>query len=85
MIAWILLGIMAGAIAKFIIPGKDPGGWFITMLIGIAGSFVGGFLGNFLSFLPDTNPGDWLPNIGSVFTATVGAVVLLLIYRKVKS
>lgn len=54
------------------------------MLIGIAGSFTGGIISIFLPFLPSTDPGDWLPNLGSVFTATVGAVVLLVIYRKIK-
>lgn len=84
MIAMILLGIIAGAIAKFILPGKDPGGLIITMFIGIAGSFMGGLIGRVLPFLPDSDPGDWLPSLGSVFTATVGAVVLLLLYRKLK-
>ena len=84
MIAWILLGIIAGAIAKFIMPGKDPGGLFITMMIGIGGSFMGGFIGKLLPFLPDNDPGEWLPSFGSVVTATVGAVVLLLLYRKFK-
>ncbi len=84
MIAWILLGLIAGALAKFVIPGKDPGGCLLTLIIGIAGSFVGGLLGGLLPFLPDTDPGDWLPNVGSVFTATFGAVVLLLVYRKFK-
>ena len=46
--SWILLGLIAGALAKFIMPGKDPGGIFVTILIGIAGAIVGGFLGSFI-------------------------------------
>ena len=45
LIYWILLGLAAGALAKFLMPGKDPGGWIITILLGIGGSVVGGFLG----------------------------------------
>lgn len=84
MIGWILLGIIAGAIAKLILPGKDPGGLIITMLIGIAGANIGGFLGKYIDFLPAKNPGGMIPSVGSIMTATVGAVILLLIYRKLK-
>jgi uncharacterized membrane protein YeaQ/YmgE (transglycosylase-associated protein family) len=48
--AWIFFGLIAGAIAKFVLPGKDPGGWFVTMLIGIGGSLIGGFVGSKLGF-----------------------------------
>ena len=84
MIGWILLGIIAGAIAKLIMPGKDPGGLIVTMLIGIAGAYVGGFVGKFLDFLPASNPGGMIPSMGSVITATLGAIILLAIYRKLK-
>ena len=47
-LSWIILGLVVGALAKFIMPGKDPGGLVVTMLIGIAGAFVGGFLGSLL-------------------------------------
>lgn len=84
MIAWILLGIIAGALAKFIMPGKDPGGLIVTMLIGIAGSFAGGWLSGFLPFLSSDGVGEgMIPSIGSICTATVGAIILLAIYRKV--
>ena len=47
-LSWILLGLIAGALAKFIMPGRDPGGLIVTILIGIAGAIVGGFLGSFI-------------------------------------
>ena len=47
-IGWLLFGLIVGAIAKFLMPGRDPGGWIVTILLGIAGSFVGGFLASTL-------------------------------------
>lgn len=73
-IAMIVLGLVAGAIAKFIMPGRDPGGMVWTILLGIAGSLVGGFLFNAIGI------GDgerWAGLLGSV----IGAVVLLALYR----
>ncbi|MCV5224246.1 GlsB/YeaQ/YmgE family stress response membrane protein, partial [Escherichia coli] len=49
-ISWIILGLIAGALAKWLMPGKDGGGWIATMLLGIAGAFVGGFLGGIIGF-----------------------------------
>jgi len=77
--SWIFLGIIAGAIAKFIMPGKDPGGIIVTMLIGIAGAIVGGFLGTFVG-LGKVESFD----LGGIFIATVGAIILLIIYRLLK-
>jgi uncharacterized membrane protein YeaQ/YmgE (transglycosylase-associated protein family) len=77
-LSWILLGLVAGALAKFIMPGKDPGGCLVTILIGIAGAVVGGFLGSFIG-LGSVESFD----LGGIFIATVGAIVLLLIYRLV--
>lgn len=74
--SWIILGLIAGALAKWILPGKDPGGIFVTMAIGIGGAFVGGFLGSFLGKGPVT---DF--SIGSIITAMVGSLVLLYLYR----
>ena len=74
--SWILLGLIAGALAKFIMPGKDPGGIFVTILIGIAGGIVGGFLGSFIG-LGKVESFD----LGGIFIATLGAIVLLVIYR----
>ena len=74
--SWIFLGLIAGAIAKFIMPGKDPGGIIVTMLIGIAGAIVGGFVGSFVG-LGKVESFD----LGGIFIATVGAILLLIIYR----
>jgi uncharacterized membrane protein YeaQ/YmgE (transglycosylase-associated protein family) len=75
-ITWILLGLMAGALAKWIMPGKDPGGLIITILIGIAGAVVGGWIGSVVGFGSVTGF-----NIGSVATAVGGAIILLAVYR----
>lgn len=72
-IGWILFGLVVGAIAKFLMPGRDPGGWIVTILLGVAGSFVGGFLATALLGRQDQTAG-W---IGSI----IGAIVLLFIYR----
>ena len=78
-ISWIILGLIAGALAKQLMPGKDGGGWLITIALGIAGSFVGGFLGSFLGL---GSTGDF--SIASILTATAGAFVILFIYNKIK-
>ena len=72
-LGWILFGLVIGAIAKFLMPGRDPGGWIVTILLGIAGSFVGGFLASALLGRENQTAG-W---IGSI----IGAMVLLFIYR----
>jgi uncharacterized membrane protein YeaQ/YmgE (transglycosylase-associated protein family) len=70
----ILIGLVAGVVAKFLTPGKDPGGWIITILLGIAGSYVGTFLGQSI--------GHYQPGQRAGFIASIiGAIVLLLIYR----
>jgi|TARA_B100000614_G_scaffold248830_1_gene257177 uncharacterized membrane protein YeaQ/YmgE (transglycosylase-associated protein family) len=78
-IAWIIFGLIAGAIAKLIMPGKDPGGFIVTIIIGILGAVVGGWIGTALGF------GDVSGfNIGSFIIAVIGAIVLLIIYRVVR-
>ena len=72
-IGWLLFGLVVGAIAKFLMPGNDPGGWIVTILLGIAGSFVGGFLAQTLMGKQGQTAG-W---IGSI----IGAIVLLFVYR----
>lgn len=79
-IFWIIFGLIAGILAKWIMPGKDPGGFIITSLLGIAGAFVGGFIGSFFGL-----GGVDGFNIGSFVTAVLGAILLLFIYRQVKS
>jgi uncharacterized membrane protein YeaQ/YmgE (transglycosylase-associated protein family) len=73
-IGWIIFGLIVGAIAKFLMPGRDPGGWIVTILLGIAGALVGGFLGRAV--------GWYGPNDAAGFLmALVGALVLLGLYR----
>lgn len=77
-LSWVLFGLVAGAIAKAIHPGKDPGGWIVTILIGIAGAFVGGYLGGLVMAEPTSN---W--SFKGFLFAVVGAVILLWLYRLV--
>ena len=79
-LTWIILGLVVGALAKWIMPGDDPGGLFITILIGIAGALLGGFLSTALGL--GTVSGM---NLGSVVIATVGALILLFGYRRMKA
>ena len=75
-LAWCVLGLIAGAIAKAIMPGKDPGGIIVTILIGIVGAFVGGFIGRAL--LGRDVEGF---NFMSILLAVIGSILLLWIYR----
>ena len=79
-IAFIILGLLAGIIAKQLLPGSDPGGIIVTTLIGIAGALLGGFLA---AALFDAHPLDEFFDISTWLTAIVGSIVLLLIYRAV--
>ena len=79
-IAFIILGLLAGIIAKAILPGDDPGGIIVTALIGIAGALIGGFLA---SALFGAHPLDEFFDISTWLTAIIGAIILLLIYRMV--
>jgi uncharacterized membrane protein YeaQ/YmgE (transglycosylase-associated protein family) len=76
-LSWIIFGLVAGVIAKLLMPGRDPGGCIVTMLLGIAGAFVGGFIFEQLTGRPDVIRFD----LGSLAVAVVGAIVVLLIYR----
>jgi uncharacterized membrane protein YeaQ/YmgE (transglycosylase-associated protein family) len=75
-ISLVILGLIVGLIAKLIVPGKDPGGFFITILLGIAGAFLGGVIGSAVGFGSVTGF-----NLRSLLLALVGSVLLLLIYR----
>lgn len=79
-LAWIIVGLLAGAIAKALHPGKDPGGFIVTILIGVAGAVVGGWISSLLGF----GKVDGF-DIGSLFIAILGSVLLLFLYRKFSS
>ena len=72
-LSWILLGLVAGGLAKFIMPGKDPGGILVTMILGVAGAFLGGFLFRALGIGGDGPAG--------LIGAVIGALILLALYR----
>ena len=75
-VSWIVFGVVVGIIAKLVTPGRDPGGFIITMLLGIAGALLGGFIGRAMGFYGPSETAGWLMSIG-------GAVLLLLLYRVV--
>jgi uncharacterized membrane protein YeaQ/YmgE (transglycosylase-associated protein family) len=79
-IAFIILGLLAGAIAKALLPGDDPGGFIITAIIGVVGALLGGFLAGVLF---NADPMDEFFDISSWLTAIVGSIILLLVYRLV--
>jgi uncharacterized membrane protein YeaQ/YmgE (transglycosylase-associated protein family) len=76
-LSWVIVGLIAGVIAKLLMPGRDPGGCIITMLIGIAGAIIGGFVvglfvqGNVVTGI----------NVTTIAVAVLGAIILLLLYR----
>jgi uncharacterized membrane protein YeaQ/YmgE (transglycosylase-associated protein family) len=75
-LSWIVVGLIAGLVAKLVLPGDDPGGLIVTTLIGIAGALVGGFVVEVLGGAGVTGLNIW-----SILVATLGAVILLAIYR----
>ena len=74
-LGWIVFGLIVGAVAKLMMPGRDPGGLLVTMVLGIAGAVVAGFLGRALGWYGDGEPAGFI-------MATLGAVLLLFIYRR---
>jgi uncharacterized membrane protein YeaQ/YmgE (transglycosylase-associated protein family) len=77
-ISWILVGLIAGILAKLIMPGRDPGGILITIVIGMIGALVGGFVVQLLGGTGLTGFSIW-----SILVATIGAIILLALYRLV--
>lgn len=73
-LAWILFGLVVGIIAKLLMPGRDPGGFIVTILLGIAGALLGGFLGRKMGFYGANEAAGWIISI-------LGAIVLLVLYR----
>jgi uncharacterized membrane protein YeaQ/YmgE (transglycosylase-associated protein family) len=78
-LSWILLGLVVGVLAKWILPGKDPGGLIITILLGIVGAVVGGYLATLLGLGAVTGF-----NLGSLVIAVVGAILVLLVHRRIR-
>lgn len=74
LLGWILVGLVAGVLGKLLMPGRDPGGFIVTILLGIAGALLAGFLGRAFGFYGPNDQAGWI-------AATVGAVVILFAYR----
>ena len=74
---WIVFGLVVGLIAKLLTPGRDPGGFIVTTLLGIVGALVGGFLGRLIGLYPDYQ------STGGFFMSVLGAIVVLAIYNAV--
>lgn len=73
-LGWIVFGLIVGVIAKLVMPGKDPGGFIVTILLGIVGAVLGGYMGRALGFYTAGEPAGWIMSI-------VGAIVVLAVYR----
>jgi len=73
-LSWIVFGLVIGIIAKLVMPGKDPGGFIVTILLGIAGALVGGFVGRAMGLYGEGQGAGWIMSI-------VGAIILLALYR----
>lgn len=77
-LTWILFGLVVGVIAKLLMPGRDPGGFIVTILLGIAGALLGGFVGRAMGFYGEGDSAGWIISI-------LGAIILLAIYRMMAS
>jgi uncharacterized membrane protein YeaQ/YmgE (transglycosylase-associated protein family) len=77
-IGWILFGSVVGIVGKLLMPGRDPGGFILTILLGVSGALVGGFIGRLLGLYSEGEPAGFL-------MAVVGSIVLLVIYRLIVS
>ena len=73
-IGWILFGLVVGVVGKLLMPGRDPGGFIITIVLGIAGALIGGFVGQSLGFYREGEPAGFI-------MAVLGSIILLLLYR----
>jgi uncharacterized membrane protein YeaQ/YmgE (transglycosylase-associated protein family) len=73
-LTWILFGLVVGVIAKLLMPGRDPGGFIVTILLGIAGALLGGFIGQAMGFYGPNESAGWIVSI-------LGAILLLALYR----
>lgn len=78
---WIILGLLSGALARWIVPGEQKGGWFLTLVLGIIGAVVGGWIARTVGYLPTPEPGDWIPGPKSILSATVGSIIVLASWK----
>jgi uncharacterized membrane protein YeaQ/YmgE (transglycosylase-associated protein family) len=78
-IAWIIVGLIGGALAKLLLPGRDPGGIILTILLGIAGAILGGFIAVAVNISDGVDDFD----IGSIVLSIVGSIIILLVYRMI--
>jgi len=76
LILFLVFGLVVGAVARWIMPGREPGGWVVSMLIGVAGSFLGGFLGNLVGLYREGEPAGFIMSV-------IGAIVLVAIYHAI--
>lgn len=76
MVWMLIIGLIVGAIAKLLMPGKDPGGCIITMILGVVGSFIAGFLGRMLGWYAEGEPVGFIASV-------LGAILILFLYRKI--
>ncbi|APR79165.1 putative membrane protein [Minicystis rosea] len=77
LLLFLLFGLIVGALARLIVPGREPGGWGVSLIIGVIGSFLGGFLGRALGFYSESQrTGGWVSSI-------IGAIVVAFIYRAI--
>lgn len=79
-LTWVVLGLIVGILAKWIMPGKDGGGFFMTVILGVIGAMVGGYIGTLLGMGTVTGL-----NLPSILIATVGALIVLFFYNKIRS
>ena len=78
-VVWLLVGLIAGALARLLVPGKDPMGWLGTLVLGLVGSLIGGFLGNLIF------GGEVDVSAAGIFGSVIGAIIALLAYRAIKT
>ncbi|MGL4600112.1 MAG: GlsB/YeaQ/YmgE family stress response membrane protein [Plesiomonas sp.] len=78
--SWVILGLIVGILAKWIMPGKDEGGFIVTVILGIVGAVVGGYVSQLLGIATVTGF-----NIKSLIFSIIGSLIILFVYRKIKS
>lgn len=83
LISWIVFGLIAGVIAKFLMPGRDPGGCIVTIVLGIAGAVVGGYLAEFFDMAGKLGQGGDRGFLIRLAFAVIGAILLLVVYRMI--